>query len=192
MLGYCILFIITFVLTVLYYAENEVQHPKYQDALDASVYNLISALMLSIVVPNPQTYDIYTLSPQNIMYVIIYAIISQCIFYIIHRILHTPELYKTIHKRHHAWNNVVLSPAAFDCHFVEFWICNMMPFALPLYLPLTTFTRVTLIIVATMSVVSSHAETYEEEHKKHHQHANCNYGFGPVYWLDKILSTHRS
>ena len=191
MLSFCIIFIVTFVIMVLYNAENEVDHPKYQNALDASVYNIITALIVSIVIPNPNTYtDLYIWSPRNILSVILYAVISHGIFYIIHRILHTPPLYKLIHKRHHAWNNVVLTAATFDCHLIEFWISNMMSFVLPLYLQMTTLTRALLIIFGTISVVSSHAITNENEHKKHHQTGKHNYGFGPLYWIDKLLGTY--
>jgi len=190
MLFYCIVFIVTFTFCVIYYGSHEAHHPMYQDALDTSYYNLLSALILSLFVPNPQKYDISFLSIQNFTSVFLYAVISHIIFYVAHRTLHTKEFYKAFHKRHHRWNNVVISPSTFDCHVVEFWMCNMASFAIPLHLPLTNFTRVLLVIFATISAVSSHQISNQDEHKKHHQFVRCNYGIGPFYWLDIMCGTH--
>lgn len=47
-------------------------------------------------------------------------------FYWSHRMLHTPYLYKKVHKVHHEFNNTV-SIAATYAHPVEYFFGNLLP-----------------------------------------------------------------
>jgi Delta7-sterol 5-desaturase len=119
--------------------------------------------------------------------------------YFIHRALHHPLLYKSVHKPHHKW--LVPTPYAF------YWIDGFLqstPYHIFVFLfPLHKWTYLALFIFVNFWTVSIHdgynaVPTWLQNivngsahHTDHHLYFNFNYGEFFTFW-DIIGGSHRN
>lgn len=118
------------------------------------------------------------------------AIITEILFYIFHRIVHTPFLYKRFHKVHHS----VKTPVSVATLYVDQWdmlFSNSIPLIFPVFfISSTTITaKLWFIFILTESILSHAGYKYlSEAHNKHHTHNNMNYGNN--LFMDKLFKTY--
>ena len=133
---------------------------------------------------------IYLLSIKCILFFLLFDII----FYIGHRIIHLPLLYKHIHKKHHNINaNIAIS--GYYMTVSDY----LIEFMLPLYIPIYILNNDILVlficsIIGQINGLISHSGydlpcvPYEKDHLYHHLELHCNYG---VLFMDKLFDTKR-
>jgi sterol desaturase/sphingolipid hydroxylase (fatty acid hydroxylase superfamily) len=111
----------------------------------------------------------------------IFYFMLSCIFYYTHRLLHTPYLYKRIHKFHHSWK-IPVGCAAIYAHPIEHILNNLFPVFIPfLILRMHPFYINIVVFIATMNSVNVHSGynfVNAKEHDDHHRYFLCNYGAG--------------
>lgn len=119
------------------------------------------------------------------------GLIAEVWFYWCHRLLHTPHLYRRIHKRHHEWNKPI-TWATFYCHPVENLLGNWLTLALPLYVcQFSWYWAYAWITLSLYYSILSHAGpvilwnyTLCSDHDLHHRVHNRQFGIGATMdWL---------
>lgn len=84
------------------------------------------------------------------------VLLEECCFYYSHRLLHTPWLYRHVHKQHHTFTSPVALAAVY-AHPVEVATGNVLPLVLsPLMLNSHLFTVVVWYVVAIVGVQWHH------------------------------------
>lgn len=113
-------------------------------------------------------------------------------FFLVHRWLHRPALYKRIHRRHHDWISPV-AVGAHSAHPFEHFLANSVPFLLgPFLVGLHWQLFLLWFAVATLTVVRAHSGYRwpvlgSPDHDRHHQMFTVN--FGIMLWFDRWLGT---
>jgi sterol desaturase/sphingolipid hydroxylase (fatty acid hydroxylase superfamily) len=117
------------------------------------------------------------------------------IFYLIHRLLHQPMLYKYIHKIHHEYIEPI-APSALYAHPIEHLMGNNFAFILPIIIIRLRYDILLLsICLASVNVVLSHSSYMKyilkdnNDHYIHHKKFNYNYGL--ISYIDKLFGTFR-
>ena len=111
-------------------------------------------------------------------------------FYVTHRALHLPLLYKWIHKFHHAFK----APAAIACVYanpIEFCVGNVggvvLGPALTRCHPYAAAYWLAFALTSTSLAHSGYRAFGAEEHDAHHEHFSWNFGVGIL--MDRALGT---
>lgn len=118
--------------------------------------------------------------------VLLWYPLSELIFSVIHHCLHFKPLY-WIHKQHHE-HEIPCSTSCFDAHPVEFFMSNVMAYALPIYLfPGPLYMQVFALVISVINTVLAHCRP--GVHRIHHQKRKYNFGFG-TYTYDKVMNTY--
>ena len=184
LLKFYIWFLSIFLISICKYYPSEKNIENWGQVFKASMKNMIMILPISLL-PYNIPIKKFTLSEIPEIY-----IISEFLFWVIHRIMHTNILYRILHKQHHLWNENIISPAVFDAHPVDFLVCNILPFAIPLFwFPHSDISRRFMIAIATYSAVSSHHMKTQSPHYFHHRLRKVNYSFG-FHIFDRIFGTY--
>lgn len=119
--------------------------------------------------------------------VLLWYPLSELIFSVIHHCLHFKSLY-WIHKQHHE-HEIPCSTSCFDAHPIEFFMSNVMAYALPIYLfPGPLYIQIVSLVVSIVNTVLAHCRP--GVHRIHHQKRKYNFGFG-TYTYDKLMNTYK-
>jgi sterol desaturase/sphingolipid hydroxylase (fatty acid hydroxylase superfamily) len=125
---------------------------------------------------------------------VLVPIISEVHFYLIHRPIHWPPLYRWVHKLHHhnvnpgPWSGLAMHPVEHLLYFsgaLIFWIIPAHPVHLLFYLmhnklmPAVSHCGYDRIVIGNLSL-----NTDSYAHYLHHKYFECNYSDGVVP-LDK-------
>uniref|UniRef100_A0A7S4SMG9 Fatty acid hydroxylase domain-containing protein n=1 Tax=Alexandrium monilatum TaxID=311494 RepID=A0A7S4SMG9_9DINO len=121
--------------------------------------------------------------------------LTEVFFYYGHRSLHSPTLYRLVHKRHHEWKAPV-SIAALYFHPLEHCVTLFDALMPSLLLGLHPDTHRLWVCLSTLGVVLHHSglewpldslppfESMVVQHDLHHKYTSCNYGvLGVLDWL---------
>lgn len=117
-----------------------------------------------------------------------YCVTAEILFFVFHRLLHVPALYKYIHKRHHQWQ-IPMTLATLDTHPIEHLLTNVIPVLCgPALLGTNTALLCFWITVATVNSLLAHSGYSRNDfHTHHHRFVSYNYGIFGI--LDKLCGT---
>lgn len=122
--------------------------------------------------------------------ILIHVVTVDIWFYVTHRILHYPILYKLVHKLHHRFK----APTAVACMYanpIEFTIGNHLGVALgPIFSNCHPYTAFFWFFLSLFNTAGCHSGYYlfgAEEHDIHHEKFRFNYGVGGM--MDYLCGT---
>lgn len=127
-----------------------------------------------------------------------FLLFTDCLIYFIHRGLHHPLIYKSLHKAHHKW----IMPTPFASHafhpldgFAQSTPYHLFPFLFPLqkfaYIGLFAFVNVwTIFIHDGEYVANSPIINGAACHTMHHLYFNFNFGQYTTLW-DRLGGSYR-
>lgn len=158
---------------------------EYIKILSVSIPNIISSA------PFFYLYETYLDDRENDNHFLVnllgWLMITDISFYIFHRLLHHPKLYK-YHKLHHSYR-YTYGPSALYSSFTEFYLSNLLPNIIAFEcLCLSKNEACYIIIFETFyTVIISHGgyRLFGESHLKHHLFYKEPYG---LFMTDKISS----
>lgn len=120
-------------------------------------------------------------------------VLTEILFYGMHRILHFEPFYKYFHKKHHE----IIAPIGISAVYMtvtDFYLGNVLPIYLPMIIikahPLTI--KIWCVITTLTAIIGGHSgfKYISESHDYHHSLFNKNYGTG--LFMDKLLGTYKN
>ena len=133
--------------------------------------------------------------------IIAFLMFTDCLIYWIHRFLHSPFLYKNVHKGHHKWK--VPTPfASHAFHPVDGWLQSLPYHIYPFFFPLHKVLYLVLFVFVNVWTISIHDGDYRvpqllkpfvngsAHHTDHHLYYLYNYGQFFTLW-DRIGGSFR-
>ncbi|MCJ1406422.1 c-5 sterol desaturase [Ptychographa xylographoides] len=134
----------------------------------------------------------------NILQFPFFILFTDFFVYWIHRGLHHPRLYKTLHKPHHKW--IMPTPfASHAFHPVDGWAQSVPYHVFPFLFPLQKFAYILLFVTINVWTIMIHDGEYVSNspvingaacHSIHHEKFEFNYGQFTTFW-DRAGKTYR-
>lgn len=207
-----LLYLVTAYMNYLFvYNHENFNHPRYlKNQVKLEIKQSLTSIpwMTLLTVPwfvaecqgysklymNPKDYGTWYMFFQFPLFILF----TDCLIYLIHRWLHTPAVYKHLHKPHHKW--LVPTPfASHAFHPVDGYFQSVPYHLFPFVFPLHKVAYVVLFIAVNIWTVLIHDGEYLAHdpivngsacHTIHHLYFNYNYGQYTTLW-DRLGGTHR-
>jgi len=210
--GGLLYFIVASLSYVFVFDKTTFKHPKFlknqvrmeiQQAVNSmpTMSLLTMPFFLAEVRGYSKLYDTLSDEPSpyyNFLQFPLFLLFTDCFVYFIHRGLHHPLVYKTLHKPHHKW--IMPTPyAAIAFHPVDGWLQSVPYHVFPFIFPLQKFAYLALFLFIQIWTVFIHDGEYVANspilngaacHTMHHLYFNYNYGQYTTLW-DRIGGSYR-
>jgi lathosterol oxidase len=210
--GLFIYFVCATLSYVFIFDKTAVHHPKFlknQIRLEMKQANTAMPIMALLTAPfftaevrgYAKLYDMPSQAPfaaYNYLQFPFFILFTDFFIYFIHRGLHHPKVYKTLHKPHHKW----IMPTPYASHafhpvdgFAQSLPYHIFPFIFPLqklaYIALFAFINIwTIMIHDGEYVANSPIINGAACHTMHHLYFNYNYGQFTTLW-DRLGGSYR-
>ncbi|KAF2457076.1 hypothetical protein BDY21DRAFT_304056 [Lineolata rhizophorae] len=197
---------------IFVFDKTAVNHPKYlKDQIRQEISQASWALPGMAVFTAPiflaevrgysRMYDTTAQGPglwYNFVQFPLFIAFTDFLIYWIHRGLHHPRVYRTLHKPHHKW--IMPTPyASHAFHPLDGFLQSVPYHFFPFVLPLQKFAYVVLFVFINVWTVLIHDGEYVADnpvingaacHTMHHLYFNYNYGQFTTLW-DKLGGSYR-
>jgi lathosterol oxidase len=129
----------------------------------------------------------------------LYLVVTETLIYWIHRALHHPLLFRTLHAKHHEFRmptplvSVAFHPLDSFLQALPHHLCLFLfPVHVGVYVAFLTFVTVWAVLIHDrVTWFPFGLVNYTGHHTAHHLHVRCNYGQFFTLW-DRIAGTYRS
>ncbi|KAI9049571.1 hypothetical protein LZ554_006598 [Drepanopeziza brunnea f. sp. 'monogermtubi'] len=210
--GAALYFIVSSLSYIFVFDKSTFNHPKFlknqirqeiKQATDAMpVMSLLTMpFFLAEVRGHSKLYDLLGDEPfrfYNLLQFPFFILFTDMFVYFIHRGLHHPLCYKTLHKPHHKW--IMPTPyASVAFHPVDGWAQSLPYHIFPFVFPLQKFAYLALFFFVQIWTVFIHDGEYVANsailngaacHTMHHLYFNYNYGQYTTLW-DRLGGSYR-
>ncbi len=210
--GLIVYFIFASLSYIFVFDKNTFKHPKFlknqvqmeirQASISLPIMAIFTApLFLAEVRGYSKLYDLTSEGPgtwYNWAQVPFFLLFTDFWIYLIHRGLHHPLIYKTLHKPHHKW--IMPTPyASHAFHPIDGFAQSVPYHVFPFLFPLQKLLYVGLFIFINIWTIIIHDGEYLQNspvingaacHTMHHLYFNYNYGQYTTLW-DRLGGSYR-
>jgi Delta7-sterol 5-desaturase len=197
---------------VFVFDKETFKHPKYlKNQIQMEIKQTMISMPYMAVLTVPfflaevrgysrcyDTLDEAPFSLYNVLQFPAFILFTDLCIYWIHRGLHHPRVYKTLHKPHHKW--IMPTPyASHAFHPVDGWAQALPYHVFPLIFPLQKVAYVALFVFVNFWTIMIHDGEYVANspvingaacHTMHHLYFNYNYGQYTTLW-DRLGGSYR-
>jgi Delta7-sterol 5-desaturase len=210
--GAAIYFIVSSLSYAFVFDKTTFKHPKYlKNQVSMEIRQACSSMPGMALLTAPfffmelqgysKLYDALDDGPgmwYNLLQFPFFILFTDCWVYFIHRGLHHPLVYKTLHKPHHKW--IMPTPyASIAFHPVDGWMQSLPYHVFPFLFPLQKLAYLGLFVFVQIWTVFIHDGEYVSNspvlngaacHTMHHLYFNFNYGQYTTLW-DRLGGSYR-
>lgn len=157
-----------------------------------SVLIALGSTLLAFKSGKPSSYRVTATLPSSsefVLGILLCVLLREAMFYYSHRLLHTKQLYRLVHKTHHKFT-APMALASQYAHPVEHLVANTLPVALPPMLlrsHIVTMWGFLAVVLLDTTTVHSGYDFFAgaaRHHDAHHEKFNVHYGvIGLLDWL---------
>ncbi|KUJ20111.1 uncharacterized protein LY89DRAFT_470878 [Mollisia scopiformis] len=210
--GATVYFVVSSLSYVFVFDKTVFKHPKFlKNQIHMEINQAVGAMPWIAILTVPfflaevrgysKLYDHLADEPYpyyNYLQFPLFLIFTDFCIYFIHRGLHHPLIYKTLHKPHHKW--IMPTPyASVAFHPVDGWSQSVPYHLFPFIFPLQKFAYLALFFFVQIWTVLIHDGEYVSNspilngaacHTMHHLYFNYNYGQYTTLW-DRLGGSYR-